>query len=141
MPNTLKSSIDPTHFPCIRARRISGIDEAAWRERERRPAPRAAIHVRVGEARAGLSPNLACVGRFGWKRRRRGGLVREGACVGARGATGSFRHRRPRRTDVQRRERGSRLGGQREEKRDRVARVELRSTQNVLFAGKRELRG
>lgn len=44
----------------------------------------------------------------------RGELVHEGACVGARGATGSFRHRRPRRTDVKRREHDSRLGGQRE---------------------------
>lgn len=68
-------------------RRISGIDEC-----------RSIVLVR----------GYACVGR-------RGGLVHEGACVGARGATGSFRHRRPRRTDVDRREYDSCLGGQREE--------------------------
>lgn len=38
------------------------------------------------------------------------GLVREGACVGARGATGSFRHRRPRRTDVKEREHDNSFG-------------------------------
>ena len=68
------------------------------------------------------------------------GLVHEGACVGARGATGSFRHRRPRRTDVERREHRSRLGGQREET-DKRCTPRMQQNRNIGHAARRSTRG
>lgn len=81
---------------------VRGVFLASRRESERGASERASerarrssldVSVRIARARVRAA-------RRWWGDGKGGGLVRGGAFVGSRGATGSFRHRRPRRTDV-----------------------------------------